>query len=69
MNAADAAGRLKKLSLETRLVDRMLAVCRSYSISDEMDRNIAERREYLRKTAETLTAVAAAELLKLGKVV
>lgn len=69
MNAADAAGRLKKLSLETRLVDRMLAVCRSYSISDEMDRDIAERREYLRKTAETLTAVAAAELLKLGRVV
>jgi ferredoxin-fold anticodon binding domain-containing protein len=60
--AADAARRLKKLSLETKLTDRMLAVCRTYVISEEQLRNVTSRREHLRQTAADLAVVAAKHL-------
>jgi hypothetical protein len=57
-HAADAASRLKKLSLEIRLTDRLMAVCRTHSMSPEMDRNVQSRREHLRVTAMQVAAMA-----------
>lgn len=61
-HAADAARRLKKLSLEIRLTDRLVEVCRSYSISPEMDKNVESRREHLRRTAIGVAALAEEQL-------
>ena len=58
MHAADAARRLKKLSLEIKLTDRLMAVCRTYSISPEMDRSVEARREELRWTAKQVAVLA-----------
>jgi hypothetical protein len=61
-HAADAARRLRKLSLETKLVDRMLAVCRTYVISEEQLRNVRSRRDDLRRMAIKLAVMAAQQL-------
>jgi hypothetical protein len=55
--------------LETKLVDRMLAVCRTYVISEEQLRNVTSRREQLRRTAADLAMVAAKHLAQKGKAV
>ena len=57
-HAADAARRLKKLSLEIKLTDRLMAVCRTYSMSLEMTRNVESRREDLRRTAKHVAVLA-----------
>jgi hypothetical protein len=67
-HAADAAQRLKKLSLETKLTNRLMAVCRSYSISPEMNKNVESRRELLRRTAMQV-AIAADLQAKASKAV
>jgi hypothetical protein len=68
-HAADAARRLKKLSLETKLVDRMLAVCRTYVISEEQLKNVSSRREHLRLTAIQVAVEAAKQLAQKETVV
>jgi hypothetical protein len=55
--------------LETKLVDRMLAMCRTYAISEEQLRNVTSRREQLRRTAADLAMVAAKHLAQTGKAV
>jgi len=57
-HAADAARRLKKLSLEAKLTDRLVAVCHTHSISPEMDRNVESRREDVRRTAMRIAILA-----------
>jgi hypothetical protein len=68
-HAADAARRLKKLSLETKLVDRMLAVCSTYVISEEQLKNVSSRREHLRLTAIQVAVEAAKQLAQKETVV
>lgn len=57
-HAADAARRLKKLSLETRLIDRLMAVCRTHSQSPEMDKNVKIRWQDLRTAAKHVAVLA-----------
>ena len=58
MHAADAAERLRKLSLETRLVDRLVAVCRTYGMGPRMVTSLSNRRERLRETAAAVLRIA-----------
>jgi hypothetical protein len=55
--------------LETKLVDRMLAVCRTHVISEEQLRNATSRREQLRRTAADLAMAAAKHLAQKAKAV
>jgi hypothetical protein len=48
--------------LEMKLVDRMLAVCRTYVISEEQLRNVSSRRDDLRRMAIKLAVMAAQQL-------
>ena len=57
-HAADAARRLRKLSLETSLTYRLMAVCRTHSISPEMDKNVQSRFDDLRTAAKHVAVLA-----------
>jgi hypothetical protein len=63
---ADAAKRSKKLTLETRLVDRCLAVCNTNTISDEAKKDMADRRELLRRTAKIVANLAGLTFVQKG---
>ena len=48
LHATDAAERLRKISLEKRLVARLADVCSTYNMGPRMKANVAARQERLR---------------------
>jgi len=57
---SDAARRMKKVSLETGLVRRMLAACCTFGFDRQTEKALRDRLDFLQRKAEEVAALLGA---------